>query len=525
MSSLLVGEILAVLMFAGIIGTVLLGYPVAFTLAGTSLAFAGIGWLFGAFDFSYFNALPLRYWGVITNDVLIAVPLFVFMGVMLERSRIAESLLAVMGESFGRIPGGLGISTVLVGTVLAASTGIVGATVATMGLISLPSMLAAGYDKRLACGLVCASGSLAQIIPPSTVLIFLAVILQSAYSQVQMAQGNFTPETVSVGEIFAGAFFPGLALSLLYLLWVGFIALTRPGHAPAVQVARVRGAAWSRIVTALLPPMLLVISVLGSIIAGIATPTESASVGAVGAILLAMIKLVGDHYAAKLGEHAAQGAMLRIWVALLAVLGIGAVLGGGVALLNITVVALVLGLIACLSNNAVRPRLVEMAREVCSSTLVITAMVVVLFLGASVFSLVFTRLGGEELVHAALAALPGGTAGALLAVMAVMFILGFFLDPFEIIFIMVPIAGPVLLKMGVDPIWLAVMVGVNLQTSYLTPPFGFCLFFLRGVAPPSVTTMDIYRGAVPFVVIQMGCLGLLWGLPAMATWLPRWLYP
>jgi TRAP-type mannitol/chloroaromatic compound transport system permease large subunit len=525
MSTLLIGEILAVLMFVGIIATVLLGYPVAFTLAGTALIFAGIGWLFGAFDFSYFNSLPLRYWGVITNDVLIAVPLFVFMGVMLERSRIAESLLAVMGESFGRLPGGLGISTVLVGTVLAASTGIVGATVATMGLISLPAMLAAGYDKRLASGLICASGSLAQIIPPSTILIFLAVILQSAYSQVQMAQGNFTPETVSVGQIFAGAFLPGLVLSLLYVLWVAFIALTRPQHAPAVSTAGPSAAVYSRIVTALLPPMLLVIAVLGSIIAGIATPTESASVGAVGAILLAMIKLVGDHYSAQLGEHAAQRAMLRIWLAFLAALiGAGA-FGGGAALLNITVAALVIGLVICLRIAPVRQRLIQMTREVCSSTLVITAMVFVLFLGASVFSLVFTRLGGEELVHAALAAMPGGAAGALLAVMAVMFVLGFFLDPFEIIFIMIPIAGPVLLKMGVDPIWLAVLIGVNLQTSYLTPPFGFCLFFLRGVAPPSVTTMDIYRGAVPFVAIQVTCLGIIWWFPAAATWLPNWLYP
>jgi TRAP-type mannitol/chloroaromatic compound transport system permease large subunit len=524
MSTVLIGEILAVLLFVAVIATVLLGYPVAFTLAGTAVAFASLGWLLGAFDFSYFNALPLRYWGVVTNDVLVAVPIFVFMGVMLERSRIAEALLAAMGESFGRLRGGLGISTILVATLLAASTGIVGATVATMGLISLPAMIAAGYDKRLASGLICASGSLAQIIPPSTVLIFLAVILQSVYSQVQMAQGNFAPDTVSVGEIFAAAFLPGVLLAGLYVLWVAAVAWLRPTAAPALPPRVGAGALLPRIVTALLPPLILVLAVLGSIIAGVATPTESAAVGALGAIVLAIVKLLAEHFARALGEAPVQRALYRLWLTLLAALGAAGALGGAAALLTLTLVILLVGAATALAIHDTRGQLLRMLREVNQSTLVITAMVFVLFLGASVFSLVFTRLGGEELVHEALSAVPGGTVGALLAVMAVMFILGFFLDPFEIIFIIVPITGPVLLKMGVDPLWLAVIIGVNLQTSYLTPPFGFCLFFLRGVAPPSVKTGDIYAGVAPFVAIQLLCLALVAFVPQMATWLPNLLY-
>ena len=525
MTTLAIGETLSVLLFVAVIGTVLLGYPVAFTLAGTAIAFAGIGWLFGAFDFTYFNSLPLRYWGVVTNDVLIAVPIFVFMGVMLERSRIAESLLSAMGETFGRMRGGLAISTILVSTLLAASTGIVGATVATMGMISLPAMLAAGYDKRLASGLICAGGSLAQIIPPSTILIFLAVILQAAYSQVQMARGNFSPDTVSVGEIFAAAFLPGLVLSAMYVVWIALVAWLRPAAAPALPPRTAPGGLLRRVTTALLPPLLLVLAVLGSIIAGIATPTESAAVGALGAIVLAVVKLLAEHLARERGEAVVQRALFRLWLGLLAALALAAGLGGGAALLTLSLAILLLGGGVALAIPATRGRFLTMLREVNRSTLIITAMVFILFLGASVFSLVFTRLGGEALVHEVLAAMPGGTAGALFAVMAVMFVLGFFLDPFEIIFIIIPIAGPVLLKMGVDPLWLAVMVGLNLQTSYLTPPFGFCLFFLRGVAPPSVTTSDIYRGAAPFVGIQIVCLALVAFVPSLATGLPKLLYP
>lgn len=519
MDPVLIGEILAAALFLGAIGTLLLGYPIAFTLPGTALVFALLGWAFGAFDLTYFSALPLRYYGIITNDVLIAVPLFVFMGVMLERSRVAEDLLGSMGVLFGKLRGGLGISTVLVAALLAASTGIVGATVATMGLISLPSMLAAGYDRRLATGVICAAGTLGQIIPPSTVLVFLAIILQSAYSEVQLAQGNFAPDTLSVGDLFAGAFIPGVVLAGLYALWVGGVALFKPASVPALKVeATERRGLGLRLVTALLPPLMLIVSVLGSIIGGVATPTEAASVGAVGATLLAMVKVCTEELLPT--PEAAQRWMARLWMGLI---GGGILLGalvGTTALLSFAVLVLLGAAGLVLTLRRPRRRFLGVLDEVTQSSLVITTMVFVIFLGASVFSVVFTRLGGEALVANLLSAMPGGVSGALFTVMAIMFVLGFFLDPFEIIFVVVPIAGPVLLKMGVDPVWLAVLIGINFQTSYLTPPFGFSLFFLRGVAPPSVSTADIYRGVIPFVGLQLAMLFAVWAFPALATWLP-----
>ncbi len=525
MEPLLIGEILSVLLFVGVIATLMLGYPVAFTLPGTALIFAVVGWALGAFDLSYFASLPLRYWGTVTNDVLIAVPLFVFMGVMLERSRIAEALLTTMGQLFGELRGGLGLSTVLVAALLAASTGIVGATVVTMGLISLPAMLNAGYDKRLAAGLICASGSLAQIIPPSTILVFLAVILQSAYSAAQMAQGNFAPDTLSVGDLFAGAFIPGLLLAGMYALWVGGVALFSPSRAPALVITpeQKRGLL-RRTVVSLLPPLLLIIAVLGSIVAGIATPTESASVGAVGAIVLTLVKQIGDHFMRRMSAEAVERALFRFWIGFVVLLVVLAVTTGGVGVLTLAALALIGGTATALRLAEVRTVFLSVLEEVAIATLGITCMVFVLFLGASVFSLVFTRLGGEVLVTEFLGAMPGGAGGALFVVMAVMFVLGCFLDPFEIIFIVIPIAGPVLLKLGVDPIWLSILVGINLQTSYLTPPFGFSLFFLRGVAPPSVTTTDIYVGILPFVGIQIVCLAIVWFYPSLATWLPKVLY-
>ena len=523
MDPILIGEFLAGGLFLGAIAALLLGYPIAFTLPGISLVFALIGWAFGAFDLSYFSALPLRYYGIITNEVLIAVPLFVFMGVMLERSQVADQLLSTMGVLFGKMRGGLGISTVLVAALLAASTGIVGATVATMGLISLPSMLAAGYDKRLASGLICASGTLGQIIPPSTVLVFLAIILQSAYSEAQMAQGNFAPDTLSVGDLFAGAFIPGVALAGLFALWVGLVALFKPGSAPALVIDdEQRRGLGLRVITALLPPLMLIVAVLGSIIAGVATPTEAASVGAVGAMLLTMVKLSAESLLASTEQ--AQRWMAGTWVGLIAGAVVLGLLAGATAVLTFAVLLLLASAGIVLAARGPRQEFLRILDQVTQSSLVITTMVFVIFLGASVFSVVFTRLGGESLVAEALAAMPGGVSGALLTVMAIMFVLGFFLDPFEIIFVVVPIAGPVLLKMGVDPIWLAVLIGINFQTSYLTPPFGFSLFFLRGVAPPSVSTGDIYRGILPFVGMQLVMLVCVWLFPSLATWLPGVLY-
>lgn len=463
MDPILIGEILSGLMFFGVIGFLMLGFPVAFTLAGTSLIFAVIGYHLGVFDFTNFSALAGRYIGFMTNEVLVAVPLFIFMGVMLERSRIAEQLLMTMSKLFGNLRGGLGISVIIVGALLAASTGVVGATVVTMGLISLPAMLRAGYDPKLASGVICASGTLGQIIPPSTVLIFMADMLAGINAQVQMSKGNFAPDPVSVGDLFAGAFIPGLLLVGLYLGWMVFKALTSPQSCPATPFVRdPQGPSLIKeVLTALVPPLLLIIAVLGSILGGIATPTEAASVGAVGAMVLAATRRK----------------------------------------LSLTVL-----------------------KQAVVSTATITSMIFIIIFGASVFSIVFRQMGGDNLVHEFLSNLPGGAIGAMIVVMLIMFVLGFILDTFEIIFIVIPITAPILLMLGLDPVWLGVMVGVNLQTSFLTPPFGFSLFYLRGVAPPTVTTGQIYKGAIPFVALQIVAIALLFIFPELVTWLPDLLY-
>jgi tripartite ATP-independent transporter DctM subunit len=453
------GEILSLLMFAVTCGVLLLGYPVAFSLAGTAFAFALLGTALDVFDLRLLGGLPSRYFGVMVNEVLVAVPLFVFMGVMLERSRVSEQLLQTMGLLFGTLRGGLGLSVTIVGMLLAASTGIVGATVVTMGLLSLPAMLKAGYDPKLACGTICASGTLGQIIPPSIVLVILGDILQGANTQAQLAMGNFAPDPVSVVDLFAGALLPGLMLVGLYMAWQIVIAIFRPEASPALVEAGARPEGLAgQVLVALIPPAILILAVLGSILAGIATPTESAAVGALGAMGLA----------------AARGR------------------------LNLAVL-----------------------REVMRATTRISSMVFVILLGASVFSLVFRGLGGEQIVHDALTAMPGGAFGAMFVVMAVMFVLGFFLDFVEIVFVVVPIVGPVLLMMDLNPVWLGVMMAVNLQTSFLTPPFGFALFYLRGVAPETVRTADIYRGIVPFVILQLFGLVLLAMFPQLVTWLPN----
>ncbi|UYQ71220.1 TRAP transporter large permease subunit [Pelagibacterium flavum] len=458
MSSIVIGEILSGLLFFGVIGALLLGFPVAFTLAGTSLIFGTIGYFFGVFDFSNMGNLMGRYIGYMTNEVLVAVPLFIFMGVMLEKSKIAEQLLLTMGKLFGRLRGGLGISVIVVGALLAASTGVVGATVVTMGLISLPAMLRAKYDPSLASGVICASGTLGQIIPPSTVLIFMGDMLSSINAQVQMAQGNFAPTPVTVGDLFAGAFIPGLLLVGLYICFMIYKAITQPESCPATPMTEEeRKGIVKDVAVALLPPLILILLVLGSILTGIATPTEAGSVGAVGATILA----------------------------------------------------------------ALRWRLsFKVLRDAAMTTATITSMIFVILFGASVFSIVFRVMGGDNLVHEFLANLPGGAIGAMIVVMLIMFVLGFILDTFEIIFIIIPITAPILLALGIDPIWLGVMVGVNLQTSFMTPPFGFSLFYLRGVAPNRVTTGMIYRGAIPFVAIQILAIALLFMFPQLITWLP-----
>ena len=453
---------MAVWMFVAVFIVLLSGYPVAFVLGGTALAFAAMGIQLEVFDSAFLTALPNRLFGIMNNETLIAVPLFVFMGVMLERSHIAESLLESIAELFGQLRGGLGISVMLVGMLMAASTGIVGATVVTMGLLSLPSMLKHQYDPAIACGTICASGTLGQIIPPSIVLVLLGDVISTAYQQSQLDMGIFAPETVSVGDLFAGALLPGLSLVLLYILYIVFYAWLRPAAMPAPeQNTRQEPGFYWRILKSLVPPLALILAVLGSIIGGLATPTEAASIGATGAIILTLLR-------------------------------------GGITL--------------------------QTVREVAQNTTRVTCMVFMILIGAALFSLVFRGFEGDELIQNLLSDLPGGTFGAVFVVMLVMFVLGFVLDFIEITFVVVPIVGPVLLAMGLDPVWLGIMIALNLQTSFLTPPFGFALFYLRGVAPPEISTAQIYKGVLPFILIQLLMLGLLAYWPILATWLPALLY-
>ena len=519
MESALLGEALSLLMFGTACVVLLLGFPVAFTLAGTALAFALLGAGLGVFDLRFLGGLPSRIFGVMVNELLVAVPLFVFMGVMLERSRIAEQLLQTMGLLFGELRGGLGLSVVFVGMLLAASTGIVGATVVTMGLLSLPAMLKAGYDPRISCGAICASGTLGQIIPPSIVLVLLGDQLQGAYSEAQLALGNFAPDPVSVIDLFAGAFLPGLLLVALYMAWILLISWFRPEACPPIRRAAGSAPLGWRALPVLLPPAGLIVLVLGSILIGAATPTEAAAMGSVGALLLAGRATLPERpWPLVLGAAGLVALVplvtlfdLRLQRDMVPTADLVAALTAGLC-----VAALVLGIAVSLARVQRSGVLVE----VMQATVKISSMVFVILLGASLFSLVFRGLEGDKLVAELLGALPGGAFGAMLVVMALMFVMGFFLDFIEIVFVVVPIVGPVLLMMGLDPIWLGVMIAVNLQTSFLTPPFGFALFYLRGVAPGSVTTMHIYRGVLPFVAIQVLGLILIAVFPGLATWLP-----
>ena len=454
-------EWVALLLFLSVILVLLAGFPVAFTLGGTALIFAAIGVVTGTFNEALLSGLPNRVFGIMSNETLVAVPLFVFMGVTLERARIAEELLDTLSRLFGTLRGGLGISVTLVGMLLAASTGIVGATVVTMGLLSLPTMLRRGYSPEIATGTICASGTLGQIIPPSIILVMLGDVMTSAYQQAQLEMGVFSPKTVSVGDLFAGALIPGLLLVVLYIAYLVIAALVKPDLMPAYDRGADDKVSVLQILRALLPPLALILAVLGSILMGLATPTEAAGVGGMGALLLALLRQ--------------EISFARL-------------------------------------------------RDIMQATLKISSMVFLILIGASIFSLVFRGFGGDDGVHAILDALPGGVIGAVIVVMLVMFLLGFVLDFIEITFVVVPIVGPVLLAMGLDPVWLGIMIAINLQTSFLTPPFGFALFYLRGVAPPSVTTEQIYRGVVPFVAIQVGALLLLTLFPELVTWLPGKIY-
>jgi tripartite ATP-independent transporter DctM subunit len=453
-------EYMSLLMFLVVCGVLLLGYPVAYSLAGTALLFAGFGLLTGQFDSAYLHALPSRMYGIVTNQTLIAVPLFVFMGIMLEKSKVAEDLLNAMTQLFGQYRGGLAISVILVGALLAASTGIVGATVVTMGLLSLPTMLKQGYSPSFATGTICATGTLGQIIPPSIALVLLGDVLSNAYQKAQLNMGIFSPESVSVGDLFVGAIVPGMILISLYLLYVLGVTWRQPHKVPA-SAPQVTNVSLKALLNALLPPLVLIFLVLGAILGGFATPTEAAGVGAMGSIVLALLQKKLD---------------------------------------------------------------IRKLKEVMLNTTKVTSMVFLILIGASVFSLIFRGFGGEELIEQLFSQLPGGVFTAVLLVMAVIFVLGFILDFIEITFVVVPLVAPVLFAMGVDPIWLGIMIAVNLQTSFLTPPFGFALFYLRGVAPDTVKTTDIYQGVAPFIVLQIMLLIAMAIWPNLVTWLPEYLY-
>ena len=451
-------EILAIVMFVTTLGLLLFGFPVAFTLAGTALLFGFLGDALEIFNFRMLGFFPQRIFGTMINEPLVAVPLFIFMGIMLEKTKIAAGLLHSIGELFGTTKGGLGIGVVIVGMLLAASTGIVGATVVTMGMLSLPSMMKAGYDQKIATGTICAAGTLGQIIPPSIVLVLLATILQGANEEAAMVVGNLAPDPVTAIDLFAGAILPGLMLVVLFIIFIFFYARINPLSCPPVETTKSRTEIYIEAAKSVVPPITLIVLVLGSILFGIATPTESASVGAVGAAIIALLK-------------------------------------GELNFKNI--------------------------KETALGTVKLSSFVFVILIGASMFSLVFRGFGGDEMIEHFLGTLPGGLYAALILVMIVIFLLGFFLDYIEIIFVIVPLVGPILIANGADPLWLGILISLNLQTSFLTPPFGFSLFFLRGVAPSSIKTRNMYRGVIPFIGIQVLAILIVGFYPEIATWLPN----
>ena len=454
-------EILAIVMFLTTLGLLLFGFPVAFTLAGSALLFGFLGDALEVFNFRMMGFFPQRIFGTMINEPLVAVPLFIFMGIMLEKTKIAAGLLQSIGKLFGSTKGGLGIGVVIVGMLLAASTGIVGATVVTMGMLSLPSMIKAGYDQKIATGTICAAGTLGQIIPPSIVLVLLATILQGANEEAAMLKGDLAPDPVTAIDLFAGALLPGLMLVVMFIIFIYFYARIFPNSCPPIQTVKSRSEIYKEAFKSIFPPLILIVLVLGSILMGVATPTESASVGAVGAAIIAFTK----------GELTFQN-----------------------------------------------------LKDVSLNTVKLSSFVFVILIGASMFSLVFRGFNGDAMIEHFLGSLPGGLFTALLIVMIAIFFLGFFLDYIEIIFVIVPLVGPILIANGADPLWLGILISLNLQTSFLTPPFGFSLFFLRGVAPNEIQTRNMYKGVMPFIGIQVLAIIIVALFPSIATWLPNLMF-
>ncbi len=510
-----------VLMFASTMLMLVFGFPVAFTLSGVAVVWALIGVVFLDLDMNMMGALPSRiFGGAISNSLLVAIPLFIFMGSILEKSNIAEDLLSGMGKLMSRIPGGLGISVIIVGAFLAASTGIVGATVVAMGMMSLPVMLKHKYDTGIACGTICAAGTLGQIIPPSIVLILLGDQISNAYVEAQREIGNWSPDPVSVGDLFMGAIIPGLVLVVLYIVYIFVRALWKPEDLPSIDEGNVD--VKELVFKVLLPPLSLIIVTLGSIVSGLATPTEAASVACVFAVLLATNRLTNS---VKTRFHVRFGTVLIIFVlsltlffdmrpnsSTLTALDKGAI---GLSFAILSYVAYVIFLsFKTLYHNGV-------LSYVSKHTLLSTSQILVILIGATIFSLVFRAYGGDEAIETFLLELEYSFAVKMFIIMAVLFLLGMFLDFIEIVLVVVPIIAPVMLQADISPIWFAIMIAMNLQTSFLTPPFGFSLFYLRGVAPSVVKTKDIYRGVMPFIALQMVAIGLLAYFPQMANWLPE----
>ena len=430
-------EIIPLLLLVLICLALLFGYPVAFTLSGVSILFALICIPLGLFDESILKSIPLRIFGIMNNVTLLAVPLFIFMGTILERSGIAAKMLENMALAFKNIRGGLSISIIAVGALLAASTGIVGATVVTMGLMSLPVLIQQGYKKDFSSGLVASTGTLGQIIPPSIALVLLGDVMSNAYQRAQNNMGIFSQQTVTVGDLFVGAIIPGIMICLGYLFYTIYQNYKNPN---IIFEPQANSASFKDILKTLALPLLLIILVLGSIIAGIATPTEASAIGAAGALLIALIN-------------------------------------GKLSL--------------------------DFIKETSQKTAMVSTMIFTILIGASIFSLIFRGLGGDELIDLVFGSLPGGPYTALIFVLIFVFLLGFILDFIEICYVIVPLVAPPLLMMGFDPVWLAILLAINLQTSFLTPPFGFSLFYLRGVANESIQTSEIYKGVIPFIMIQI----------------------
>lgn len=523
-------EILCLLLVFWTLLALFTGFQVVFSLAGSALLFALFASYIGVFDLSFLTAFPQRIFAIMTNELLVAVPLFVFMGVVLEKSKIAESLIVEMARAFRSVRGGIAISVCIVGALLAASTGIVGATVVTMGMLALPTMLEHNNSPALSAGVVAASGTLGQIIPPSIVLIILGDQLSTSYQRAQLDMGNFSPDSVSVNDLFTGAIFPGLVLVSMYILFVLVVAFFSPKTFPAIDGDKLPKASLQGLIGSLVAPLLLIVLVLGSILGGFASPSEAASVGAIGALLLA------GH------RGASRGARWIVPVAFVALL-ILVVIGSSINLRIVTQTAslaentarwaaliflavFLLGLLYSVKVLIARNDAPSVLWAAMTETVMVSSMVFAILIGASMFSLVFRGIGGDEIVTEFLTNLPGGVWGALALVMLVIFILGFFIDFFEIVFIVIPIVGPALLQLEIapgvlmSPIWLGILIALNLQTSFLTPPFGLALFYLRGVAPRSISTSTIFLGVIPFIAMQLLTIGIVIAFPALATWLP-----